>query len=72
MKFPLYHNSGYNACRKLSCYYIGQGFTKGTIIQAKDFELLDGTNPEPNSILMCGSCGNYMKINLDCGYNYNE
>lgn len=71
-KIPLYHNVGYNACRKLACYYIGQEFTKNTMIRACDFELLDGTNPKPNDILICGSCGNYMELVLDCEYNYDE
>lgn len=71
-KIPLYHNVGYNACRKVGCYYIGGEFTKATIIRACDFELLDGNSPEPNSILICGSCGSYMEINIDCRCKYNE
>ncbi len=66
MKLGLYHNVGFNPCYELGGYFTGENFTTNTILRAEDFELIDGTKPEHDSVLRCGSCGEYMHITLDC------
>ena len=61
MKIPIYHKYGYSPCGNLGGYLIGPIGTNA-ILHACDIELLDGTNPEPDSILRCNDCKEVMYL----------
>jgi len=58
MRLPIYHN-------KLAGYYIGR-FGMNIILNAYDFELLDGTNPKSDEVLRCANCKEVLYLTKVC------
>ena len=47
-----------------TAFYVKHIMPSGSIIYAKDIILLDGTQPEACSPMICGSCGKHMESRI--------
>lgn len=50
------HRVGDTACGGIAFYYDNNG-APDNMIEAERVTLLDGSHPEKNSVMTCGSCG---------------
>lgn len=59
---PVVHNMGVNPCNKVAFYWLGDIIKKGERLDSSRIQMLDGSIPDGNSAITCGSCG--MKVGI--------